>query len=55
MDFYKRMTDTDHQLTLAIQNGDGPCRIAYWESVVEERRKDAEAEEYEYLRNNDQN
>lgn len=48
-DFYKRMTEADHQLIKAIQNNEGSCRIAYWESVVAERRKEAEAEEFAFL------
>lgn len=48
-DFYKRMTDADHLLTEAIQNGEGACRIAYLESIVEEARKQAEREEFEFL------
>jgi len=48
-DFYKRMTEADHRLTEAIQNGEGQCRIAYLESIVEEARKQAENEEFEFL------
>ncbi len=48
-DFYKRMTDADHRLTLAIQNGEGACRIAYLESIVEEARKQAESDEFKFL------